>query len=147
MRRIQIATAFIIAAALGGIAVAASGPVITTPQQIHWVAGTGMEKGTFSAILAGDPTKPGLYIVRLKAPAGTVFGPHYHNETENVTVISGTLWVGLGDKMDKSKMRPLNAGSFASVPAKLHHYAMTKTDTIIQIEGIGPETMMAAGKM
>lgn len=147
MRRIGIATAFILAAVLSGIAVAATGPVITTPQQIHWVPGTGMEKGTFSAVLSGDPTKPGLYIVRVKAPAGTVFGPHYHNETENVTVISGALWVGLGDKMDKSKMRPLNAGSFVSVPAKLHHYAMTKTDTVIQIEGMGPETMMAAGKM
>lgn len=147
MRRIQIAVAFVLAAALGGAALAATGPVITTPDQIHWIPGTGMEKGTFSAILAGDPTKPGLYIVRLKAPAGTVFGPHYHNETENVTVISGTLWVGLGDTMDKSKMTPLNAGTFVSVPANLHHYAMTKTDTVIQIEGIGPETMMPAGKM
>jgi quercetin dioxygenase-like cupin family protein len=145
MRRVQITVAFLLVAALGGVALAATGPVITTPDQIHWVPGTGMQKGTDTAVLAGDPTKAGLYIVRIKAPAGTVFGPHYHNETENVTVISGTLWVGLGDKVDQSKMTPLNAGAFASVPANLHHYAMVKTDTVIQIEGIGPESMMAVG--
>jgi quercetin dioxygenase-like cupin family protein len=147
MRNIRVALAAALCAAFGGVALAASAPIIVSPSAVHWVAGTGMEKGTYSAVLLGNPAKPGLYVVRLKAPAGTVFGPHYHNETENVTVISGTLWVGLGDKMDKSKMRPLNAGTFVSVPARLHHYAMAKTDTVIQIEGMGPETMMAVGKM
>lgn len=102
-----------------------------------------MMKGAQVAVLAGNPQKTGLYIVRIKIPAGTVFAPHYHNETENVSVVSGALWVGLGDKMNKAKMMALPAGSFVQVPAKLHHYAMTKTATVIDITGIGPETMMA----
>lgn len=147
MKNIRIPLAIAMCAALGGITFAASAPVIVTPAQTHWIAGTGMEKGTYYAALFGNPMKSGPYVMRLKLPAGTVFGPHYHNETENVTVISGSLWVGLGDKMDKSKMRPLGAGTFVSVPPHVHHYAMAKTDTVIQIEGTGPETMMPVGKM
>lgn len=131
---------------LGAVAVAATapGPVITTPSATKWVAGTGMERGTFNAVLLGDPTKSGMYIMRSRLPAGTVFAPHTHDETENVTVISGTLWVGLGKTMDKSKMMPLSPGTFATVPANFPHYAMAKTDTVIQIEGMGPETMVEA---
>ena len=127
-----------------GAAIAASmAPSIVISGQEKWSAGTGMMKGAQVAVLAGNPMQAGLYIVRVKVPAGTVFGAHYHNETENVTVISGTLWVGIGDKVNKAAMKPLTAGSFVHVPAKLHHYAMTKTTTVIDITGIGPESMMA----
>lgn len=134
-----IALAFLTA----GAAVAAAMPTIVIAGQEHWNPGTGMMKGAQVAVLAGNPAKAGLYIVRVKVPAGTIFAPHYHTDTENVTVISGTLWVGLGDKVNKAAMKPLTAGSFVEVPAKLHHYAMTKTATVIDITGIGPETMMA----
>ena len=66
--------------------------------------------------------------------------------TENVVVLSGTLMVGLGDMMDASKMPPLGPGSVASVPAGLHHYAMSKGDTIIEVSGIGPDTLTPVGK-
>lgn len=119
-------------------------PKIVMAGQEHWMPGTGMMKGAQVAVLAGNPATSGsLYIVRVKVPAGAVFGAHYHNETESVTVVSGTLWVGVGDKVNKAKVIPLTAGSFVQVPAKLHHYALTKTTTVIDITGIGPETMMA----
>ena len=130
-------------AAVVGLAAASTAPTIVISGAEHWNPGTGMMKGAQVAVLAGNPATGGLYIVRVKVPAGAVFGPHYHNETENVTVVSGTLWVGLGDKMNKAAMKPLTAGSFVQVPAKLHHYAMTKTATVLDITGIGPETMMA----
>jgi quercetin dioxygenase-like cupin family protein len=147
MRKIYFSLTAILAMTVG-IAYAATmaAPTVFTPATTHWVAGTGLEKGTYNAVLAGDPTKAGFYVVRSKLPAGTAFPAHYHNERENVTVISGTLWVGVGDKMNKAKMKPLGPGSFVVVPAKLHHYAMTKVDTVIQIEGIGPETMIAVKK-
>ncbi len=141
----MIIAAFV--AVLGGLAFAASmAPTMVISGHEHWTAGTGSMKGTHVVVLAGDPAKSGLYIVRLKVPAGTVFGPHYHNETENVTIVSGTLWVGLGDKMNKAKMSALTAGSFARVPAKLHHYALTKTATVLDITGMGPESEIAVGK-
>lgn len=122
-------------------------PKIVMAGQEHWVAGTGPQKGTYNAVLAGDPDKPGLYIVRIKIPAGTKFPAHYHNETENVTVVSGVLWAGLGDKMDASKMKAYPAGTFIQMPAKVHHFAATKVDTVIDISGMGPETMTMIEKM
>jgi quercetin dioxygenase-like cupin family protein len=131
-------------AAIVGFALAKSmAPTIVVSGQEHWSAGTGMLKGVQVAVLAGDPATSGLYIVRLKLPAGTVFGPHYHNEMEAVTVVSGTLWVGLGDKVNKAAMKPLPAGSFVQIPAKLHHYAMAKTATVIDRTGMGPASMIA----
>jgi hypothetical protein len=59
----------------------------------------------------------------------------------NILLIGGTLLVGIGDKVDPAKMVALPAGSFVSVPAGLHHYAMAKGDTILQIHGVGPSSM------
>jgi quercetin dioxygenase-like cupin family protein len=143
-RRLSLVLGPIVAAAaLAGFALASNGPTIVVSGQEHWSAGTGLMKGTQVAVLAGNPMKSGLYIVRVKLPAGTVFGPHYHNDIENVTVVSGTLWVGVGDKVNQAAMKPLPAGSFVQVPAKLHHYAMAKTLTIIDRTGMGPASMVS----
>lgn len=125
----------------------AAAPTIVTADSLKWTPGTGMMKGVDVAVLYGDPSKAGPYVLRLRIPANTNLPPHYHGDTENVTVISGALWVGLGDTFDASKMKELGPGSFVSVPANVHHFAMTKDATVIQIHGIGPSTMMAAGKM
>jgi quercetin dioxygenase-like cupin family protein len=131
----------------GGIASAQTtmygAPTIVTMDDVKWTPGTGMMKGVDVAVLSGDPTKSGPYVVRLRIPANTNVPPHYHGDTENVTVLSGTLYVGVGDTVDTSKMKELGPGAFVSVPANLHHYAMTKTETIIQIHGMGPSSMTA----
>ena len=125
-----------------GIAIAAT-PTVVTPDKVSWMAGTGAMAGAQIAVLSGDPTKPGPYTIRLKMPANTTFPPHFHGDTENVTVISGSLWVGVGDQVDQSKLMQLPAGSFASIPSGIHHYAVTKEDTVVQLEGNGPFTMTA----
>lgn len=125
----------------------AAAPTIVTADSIKWMPGTGMMKGVDVAVLSGDPSKPGPYVLRLRIPANTKLPPHFHGDTENVTVISGALWVGLGDTFDESKMKELGPGSFVSVPSNVHHFAMTKADTVIQIHGMGPSSMTAVGKM
>lgn len=140
MRVFSIALAALIAMFCAST-LAATAPVITTPDATNWTAGTGGYAGTQMAVLLGDPTKSGMYIMRVKLPAGTSFPPHVHGGTENVTVISGTLLVGLGKTADQSQMKALPAGTFVSVPPNLPHYAMAKEETVVQIEGIGPETM------
>lgn len=125
----------------------AAAPTIVTMDDVKWTPGTGMMKGVDVAVLSGDPGKAGPYVMRLRIPANTKLPPHYHGDVENVTVITGALWVGLGDTFDESKMKELGPGSFVSVPANLHHFAMAKADTIIQIHGMGPSSMTAAGKM
>ena len=126
-----------------GIAVAAPAPTVVTPDKVTWMTGTGPMAGAQIAILSGDPQKAGPYTIRIKLPAGGSVPPHFHGDTENVTVLSGSLWVGLGDTVDQSKMMQLPAGSFVSIPQGVHHYAMAKEDTIVQVHGMGPFTVTA----
>jgi mannose-6-phosphate isomerase-like protein (cupin superfamily) len=74
-------------------------------------------------VLQGDPSKDGVYTVRLEMPAGYFIPPHFHPTDEDVTVISGTFDLGMGDVEDASKMVALPAGGFIVAPAMAHHYA------------------------
>jgi quercetin dioxygenase-like cupin family protein len=121
-------------------------PTIVLPDQVQWSAGTGSLAGAEVAVLAGDPAKPGPFVMRIRVPDGTKFGPHFHGDAEGVTVISGMMLVGVGDKATESEMTALPAGSYASIPAGVHHYAMAKGLTVIQLGGNGPFTMTAVGQ-
>jgi len=125
----------------GSVLAAGEGPTVVSPTQVHWTAGTGLLKGTQVAVLFGDPAKPGPFVMRIRVPDGAKFGPHYHPVLENVTVLQGSFLIGVGDKMNVSGMVTLPAGSFFSVPPLVHHYAMAKGDTIIQLNDVGPWTM------
>lgn len=94
--------------------------------------------GAKMAVLEGDPGKAGLFTVRLNVPDGYKVAPHWHPTTENLTVISGTFNLGVGDKMDESKTTAMTAGAFGSMPARMHHYAWTKGETEVQVHGMGP---------
>lgn len=151
MRLWHLALAAVLALSYGSASAqtgaSAAAPTIVTMDTTKWTPGTGMMKGVDVAVLSGDPTKSGPYVLRLRIPANTKLPPHYHGDVENVTVISGALWVGLGDTFDESKLKELGPGTFVSLPANVHHFAMTKADTIIQIHGMGPSTMSAVGNM
>lgn len=127
-------------ASLASATLAQSGPTIVTPATVAWAAGIGPFTGTQIAVVEGDPSKAGPYTVRVKIPDGGRFAPHSHADVEHVTVISGTLLVGLGDAMDVSKMKALDAGSYVVIPSGLHHFAMSRGETVLQIHGTGPST-------
>jgi hypothetical protein len=97
-----------------------------------------LPKGAKLALLQGDPAKAGPFVMRLQLPKGYKVAPHSHSQTENVTVMSGTFMVGMGDKADAKTMKTMNVGAFGSIPAKTNHYAMAKTPVILQIHGEGP---------
>ena len=95
--------------------------------------------GAQLAVLEGNPMAPsGDYTVRLKMPAGYKIAPHWHPLRENVTVISGTFKVGMGDKFDESQMAAFPAGSFAYLDPDMHHFAMAKGEVVVQIHGTAP---------
>ena len=94
--------------------------------------------GAQIAVLAGDPGKAAPYTVRLKFPANYVIPSHSHPTDENVAVVSGTFYAGMGDKLDKSAAGSLAPGGFASIPAGTNHFAFTKEETTILLFGIGP---------
>ena len=97
-----------------------------------------LPKGAQMAVLSGDPSKDGLYAVRLKVPAGYKIPAHNHPTTEYVTVVSGTFNLGMGDKLDEKKGVKLTAGGWAEAPAKMNHFAWSSTPAIIQVHGQGP---------
>jgi quercetin dioxygenase-like cupin family protein len=94
--------------------------------------------GAQLAVISGDPSKEGLYVMRLKMPAGYKVPAHYHPQYENVTVLTGEFHVGMGDKLDTDKGMLLRPGGYVEAPAKMHHYAWVTSDTIVQIAGPGP---------
>ena len=122
-------------------AAGAAVPTIVAPSQLHWKPGTGPLKGAQVAQVFGDASKPGAFVTRIRFPDGHKVAPHYHPVQENVTVLQGTLMIGIGDTMDTSKMISLPAGSFVSIPRNVHHYGMAKGDTIIQLNDAGPWSM------
>jgi hypothetical protein len=95
-------------------------------------------KGAEFAVLSGDPSKDGLYVVRLKMPAGYKIPAHTHPTTENVTVVSGNFHIGMGDYLDEKKGIELTSGGYGEAPAKMNHYAWVTSPTIVQVHGQGP---------
>ena len=95
--------------------------------------------GAQIAVLEGNPgASSGDYTVRLRMPDGYRIAPHWHPQRENVTVISGTFKVGMGDHFDESKMGAFPAGSFAYLDPDMHHYAMASGEVVVQIHGTAP---------
>jgi hypothetical protein len=123
-----------------GHAKSARGHVMVTPDRLEWrAAPPGLPPGAKMAVLAGDPTKPGLpYVLRAKLPDGYLVPPHWHPVDENVTVLKGTLRMGLGEKFDSKAGKDLPAGSFSRMPKGVRHFARARGETIIQVHGVGP---------
>ena len=112
------------------------------PDQFEW-KGSG---GNRSAVLAGDPEKPGLYVVINKWLKGNNFSkPHFHPNDRYIVVLQGTWWVGSGPKFDPANTTPMPTGSFVTHFAKQVHWDGAKDeDTVLLIMGEGPATSTAA---
>lgn len=116
--------------------------VYTPPDKIKWVVGA---NGADTAVLLGDPDKPGLYIVLTKWHAHHMSHPHFHPHDRYITVLSGTWWVGTGTKYDPDSTVPMPAGSFVKHFAKQVHYDGAKDeDTVLEMVGEGPATATPA---
>jgi len=110
-----------------------------TPTDIKWGdAPPSLPKGAKLAVLYGDPGKAGPFVIRLMAPTGYKIAPHWHTQDEQLTVISGMLYIGLGDTFNKRAAHALPHGGFHALPGKEHHYAFANGRTIVQITGNGP---------
>jgi anti-sigma factor ChrR (cupin superfamily) len=116
-------------------AAASAQPEVFTPADVKW---TSFLPGVQMAVLSGDPNASGPYTLRLKMVDGNQIAPHWHPQDENVTVISGTLQVGMGDKFDAAALKPLPVGSHAMMPKEMRHFAKASGETIIELYGEGP---------
>jgi hypothetical protein len=117
----------------------------TVPSEIKWVrnaAGTNE-----SAVLFGDPSKPGPYVVRLKWLPGNMSRPHFHPNDRFFVVISGTWWMGTGERFDPESTVPAPAGSYViHYGGKVHYDGAKNEETVIQVWGMGPATSTPAEK-
>jgi hypothetical protein len=116
---------------------------IRLPPDIQW-KGPNAE-GLEIVPLAGDPSKPGLYVVLAKWYSHHLSRPHFHPNDRFITVISGTWWVNTGRKYDPDHMKPVPAGSFVTHYANEVHYDGARDgDVVIEIVGMGPGTLRPA---
>jgi quercetin dioxygenase-like cupin family protein len=121
---------------------AKKGDVLVTPADLKWQDGPpSLPKGAKIALVEGDPSKKGPFVMRARMPDGYRIPPHTHPKDERVTVLSGTLYLGMGGTFDKKAGKALPAGSYARTGAGMKHFGWTKGETVIQVHGEGPWTI------
>jgi hypothetical protein len=151
MRTYKTTMGLVVAALLALLPLAARADIdrgaveFTPPGDIKWVrnaAGTNEQ-----AVLFGDPSKPGPYVVRLKWLPGNMSRPHYHAHDRFFIVISGTWWMGTGEKFDPDSTVGAPAGSYViHHGGKVHYDGAKGEEVIIQVSGMGPATSFPAEK-
>jgi len=136
MKKLLISVALI---ALAGSALAQDAVTMVKPDGLTWKDNPALPKGAQFAVLVGDPTKAGGVVVqRVKLPANYQVPPHTHPYAETVTVISGSLGSGMGEKFEK-KGEMLKPGSLFALPAKHAHFVWTgNEEAILQVQFVGP---------
>lgn len=110
-----------------------------TPAEIQFKDDPAFPKGAQSVLLHGDPSKAEFFIIRLKFPPNYIVPAHTHPRFESVTVLTGQMGSGMGEKVDTSKGKMLAAGSILLLPQDHAHYVWTEDEeTIIQVAATGP---------
>jgi quercetin dioxygenase-like cupin family protein len=113
--------------------------LFTGPPEVKWMpAPPALPAGAQLAVMYGDPSKNGPFVVRVKMPAGYRVAAHHHPTVENVTILEGSFHTGMGDKLEEKNGTSFAPGGFVSMPANMNHYAWTTAETIIQVHGDGP---------
>lgn len=112
---------------------------VVQPKDLKWgPAPEVLPPGAEITVLYGNPFESGPYGLRLKFPANYRLGPHWHTLDENVTVISGDLYFGMGEKEDRQKATKIGVGGVAIIPGKMGHFAWTVEPTVVQLNNDGP---------
>jgi hypothetical protein len=116
------------------------GHVIVPFGQMPWQAAQApLPPGAQVAVLDGDHSKAGAqYTIALKMPDGYRIPPHWHPADASVTVVKGTMVMGLGEKFDRSKGHRMAAGTFMRMSKGVRHFEWTEGETIVHIFGAGP---------
>jgi hypothetical protein len=113
-----------------------------TPSQIRW---TDRGNGSQQAVLAGDPDKPGLYVMLVRWLPHHMSRPHFHTNDRFITVLSGTWWISTSDVYDPAKTVPMPAGSYVEdIGGKVHYDGAKDEPCVIELVGMGPVTNTSA---
>jgi quercetin dioxygenase-like cupin family protein len=109
------------------------------PEDIIWKPYPGFPPSVRQAVVVGDPTKPGPYLIRVKVPSGVKLMPHRHPEDRMYTVVSGVFYIGLGEQFDGDKLQAYPPGSTIVLPGDTPHFHWAKSgEYVSQVNAIGP---------
>jgi hypothetical protein len=139
---------FLALALLGSVSALAGDPakkaasekdaVTVDPSEIKWSdVPPDLPKGAQLAVLHGDPTKKAVFTLRLRMQKGYKIPPHWHTNDEQLTILSGTFTLHMGDTM-AAPAHELGPGSYHFLPGKMHHAAEAKNEVVLQLDGMGP---------
>jgi ketosteroid isomerase-like protein/quercetin dioxygenase-like cupin family protein len=98
----------------------------------------GLPAGGKMAVISGDPGKAGPFALRVQLPAGYRIPAHWHPTDEQLTILSGSVALGMGDKFDEAALKDLPAGGYAMLPANMRHFLLARSATTFQVNGMGP---------
>jgi quercetin dioxygenase-like cupin family protein len=109
------------------------------PEEIDWKPFVAFPPSARLAVVVGDPTEPGPYVIRVKVPQGVKLMPHRHPEDRVYTVMSGVFYVGLGEQFDPEELRAYPPGSVVVLPGGTYHFHWARSgEYITQVTGSGP---------
>jgi len=113
--------------------------VQVTPGEVKWMPSPALPAGAQLAVVYGNPLKPGLYVMLLKFPANWKNPPHSHPIEQVATVLSGTVYSGLGESFDPNKLKMFPPGSVYTEPVNMSHFTETREEgVILHVTGVGP---------
>lgn len=141
MRKTLIAVSIAAAAiGLGVIPSLADTPHHTmfNPADLIWADVDSLPPGAKIAVIEGPMNEMLPFTVRIKLPANYKIPAHWHPGIEHVTVISGTVNMGMGDVLDMTKSMPLSVGGVAIMQPKMNHFLWTSGEAVVQLHGTGP---------
>ncbi|MGE0043804.1 MAG: cupin domain-containing protein [Vicinamibacterales bacterium] len=109
------------------------------PEEVEWKRFAAFPPEARLALLAGQPSEPGPYTIRVKVPHGVKLMPHWHPEDRVYTVISGLFYIGLGDEFRADVLRAYPPGAVIVLPGGTSHFHWAKSgEYITQITANGP---------
>jgi hypothetical protein len=109
------------------------------PENVDWKPFAAFPPGAMLAILVGDPTKPGPFVIRVKVPMGVKLMPHVHSEDRIYTVISGIFYIGRGTEFDASKLIAYPPGAVVVLPHGTAHFHWAQSaEYVAQVYAFGP---------
>lgn len=121
-----IAFVLLTSIASGGAAAQDQGGIAVPAENIIFEALPNAPPGVTSAVIVGDLTKPGVYVLRNRWPANATLAPHTHGDKWRIyTVLEGEIRFGFGPTIEDGEMVLLKAGSVVTGPVNLPHYFIT----------------------
>jgi quercetin dioxygenase-like cupin family protein len=109
------------------------------PEDIDWKPFPAFPPSVRLAVVVGQPSEPGPYVIRVKVPSHVKLMPHRHPEDRVYTVMSGVFYIGLGDQFDGDMVEAYPPGSVIVLPGDTSHFHWAKSgEYVTQVTAIGP---------